>query len=534
MPEKILIVDDESHVRESTRRLLDRKGYDVEGAESGSEALDKIAKDTFNLLLLDIKMPGMSGLELLRQAKEINPDIIALIMTGYGTVENAIEALELGALGFVRKPLPIDELANIIDDTLARGRMRTENARLRALMPLFELSKVFLSEVDESQLLGLVLDTVISETKVDLAQILLWDETGNLIIKANRGLKPKEGIGSIVIDEMVVKAASTLEPVVVSSKNDNVLNIPEKTKLQRIDCNIYVPLIVRGEAIGVLKATKLGNKTFFKQSDIEFLLTLCGQAAIAIANATLFENLQAKQTEVEELLNRVINTSEDERLRLSLELHDGPVQSIIASQYGVEACRLLISKNQLSKVDSKLHSTQKTLAQSTHDLRRIVRDLHPPTLDKSGLVSAIQDYLSNLEKDDGISYHFEVKGTPIRLDPSIERGVYYVVREALTNVRKHADASEVRVVIKFQDDSLEIDIADNGKGFDASAEYVGLGTEHLGIKGMKERARMLNANLVMDSKPGDGTRVKLVVPISNAGVKESAAMMDRKRSRSGR
>jgi len=520
MPEKILIVDDESHIRESAVRLLQRKGYETEGAESGTEALEKIARKSFDLLLLDIRMPGMSGLELLRQIKEIDPEAMALFLTGYGTVENTIEALELGALGFVRKPIPVDELANVIDDALARGRLRKENARLQALMPVFEWSKVLLSEVDEDKILGLVLNTVVSETKADIVQIMLCDDAGNLILKAAHGLPTTEGIGKIVADEIAVKATSTLEPVVVSSKDGNALKAVEEIQPQEPGCDIYIPLIARGEAIGVLKATRFANKTPFKQSDVEFLFTLSGQSTIAIANARLYESVQREQAEVEELLKRVINATESERLRLSLELHDGPVQSIVASLYGVEGCRILISKNELTEADTKLHNIQQTLVQGIHDLRRIVRDLHPPALGQSGLVSAVQDHLSNLERDDGISCHLEVRGTMARLEPSTERGVYYMVREALTNVRKHAGALEVRVVIEFQDDSLTIEVADNGKGFDPSTKYGDFGTDHLGIRSMRERAKMLNSNIIIDSKPGDGTRVKLVVPTNNTEAKK--------------
>jgi len=515
MPEKILIVDDEKHLRESAIRLLRRKGYDAEGAGSGVEALEKIGKDSFDLLIVDIKMPGMSGLEMLRRAKEMNPEIMALIMTAYGTVETAIEALQLGALEFIRKPITIDNLTKVIDDTLARGRLAKENARLQALMPLFELNKVFLSEVDENKLLGLILDSVVSETGADTTKILLWDDVGNLIMKAAHGLPP-EGVGEIVVDEMAVKASSTLEPVVVSRGDGNIPNTSQEIQLQKPGCDIYLPLVARGKAIGVLKATKLGDGTSFKQSDIEFLFTLCGQSAIAIANARLFESVQREQAEVEKLLKRVITTTEDERIRLSLELHDGPVQSIVASQYGVEACRTHISKNEPSRVEAKLPRIQQMLAQSIQDLRRIVCDLHPPALDKSGLVSAVQDYLSNLERDEEISCHLEVRGTPARLAHSTERGIYYVAREAITNVRKHATASEVRVLVEFQGDNLTIDISDNGQGFDPSRKDGDSDTEHLGIRSMKERARVLKGNIVIDSKPGNGTTVKLVVPIDKA------------------
>lgn len=524
MPEKILIVDDESHIRESAVRLLKRKRYDAEGAGSGAEALEKIGKASYDLLLIDIKMPEMNGLEMLRRAKEMNPEIMALMITGYGTIETAIEALELGAVGFLRKPITIDNLTKNIDATLSRGRLRKENARLQALMPLFELIKVLLSEVNENKLFGLILDTVVSETGADTTQILLWDDAGNLIRKAANGLSPTEGIGEIVIDEMAVKASSTPEPVVVSRQDGQVLNTREEIPFQKSGCDIYLPLIAGGESIGVLKATKLGNDgKSFKQGDAEFLFLLCGQGAIAIANARLFESVKRERAEVEKLLKRVITTTEDERMRLSLELHDGPVQSIVASQYGIEACRALISKNELDKVEQRLHRIPEILSQSIDGLRRIICDLHPPALDKAGLLSAVQDYLSNLERDEGISAHLRVDGTAARLASDTERGIYFIVREAITNARKHAAASEVDVLMKFQGDKLTINVSDNGNGFDPSTKGDNSDAGHLGIRNMKERARVLNGTIAIDSKAGSGTTVKLVVPINKAVDQEGSS-----------
>ena len=130
-----------------------------------------------------------------------------------------------------------------------------------------------------------------------------------------------------------------------------------------------------------------------------------------------------------------------------------------------------------------------------------------------GLVSAVQDHLSNLERDDGISCHLEVRGTIARLEPPTERGVYYVVREALTNVRKHAGAVEVCVVIEFQDDSLKIEVADNGKGFEVSKKPEDLASAgKLGILGMYERTRLLGGTLEIKSELGKGTQVIIKVP----------------------
>lgn len=105
MFEKILVVDDENNIRNTTMRLLQKKGYFTDGAGSGTEALKKIRTQSYDLVLLDVKMPDMSGLEVLRRTSEIKPELVVLIITGYGAIETAIEALELGASGFIRKPI---------------------------------------------------------------------------------------------------------------------------------------------------------------------------------------------------------------------------------------------------------------------------------------------------------------------------------------------------------------------------------------------------------------------------------------------
>lgn len=126
---KILVVDDEKHIRDSCIRLLNRKRYDAEGAESGVEALDKIGKNHYDLVILDIRMPGMDGIEVLRRAKVMVPNILVLVLTGHGTLDTAKEALELGAAGFIRKPISIENLAESIDLALSRGKTGDELSR---------------------------------------------------------------------------------------------------------------------------------------------------------------------------------------------------------------------------------------------------------------------------------------------------------------------------------------------------------------------------------------------------------------------
>ncbi len=127
----ILIVDDESVVRDSLGKWFSEEGYNVETAGSAKDALLKLPVERWDLALLDIKMPGMDGLELQRKIREAHPEIIILIMTGYASVETAVQALKDGAYDYITKPFDPDDLTHVIQKALEHYRMKEENLRLR-------------------------------------------------------------------------------------------------------------------------------------------------------------------------------------------------------------------------------------------------------------------------------------------------------------------------------------------------------------------------------------------------------------------
>lgn len=113
--EKILVVDDEFHIRDSIRLLLEKEGYGVEMAADGREGLEQIKKDSFAAAVVDLKMPGMDGIELMKQAKEIDPALKFIIMTGYPTLDTAKDAARLGVYDYIVKPFKIENLLRILD-----------------------------------------------------------------------------------------------------------------------------------------------------------------------------------------------------------------------------------------------------------------------------------------------------------------------------------------------------------------------------------------------------------------------------------
>ena len=129
--EHILIVDDEMDLATSCQRLLDSQGYSTSVANTAEEALAAIHQDEPHLVLTDLKMPGMGGMELLKQVKEDHPEIQVVMMTAYSTVEDAVEAMRLGAADFVPKPFTPDHLSIVVEKTLSARELRQENRNLK-------------------------------------------------------------------------------------------------------------------------------------------------------------------------------------------------------------------------------------------------------------------------------------------------------------------------------------------------------------------------------------------------------------------
>lgn len=127
----ILIVDDEEIVRSSCRRILEPEGYHVTIAKNGAEGLYLLSSRTFDLILTDLKMPGMDGVELLRKTREVCPESEVIIMTGYGTVNTAVKAMKVGAFDYIEKPFDPEELLPLVAKALARKKLAIENLRAR-------------------------------------------------------------------------------------------------------------------------------------------------------------------------------------------------------------------------------------------------------------------------------------------------------------------------------------------------------------------------------------------------------------------
>lgn len=127
----ILVVDDEQLMREGCRRILSKRGWGVALAKDGQEGLGCLKENHFDIMLLDLKMPGLKGTEVLEEARQIDPDLLVIIITGYATVESAVEAMKIGAYDFVSKPFSPDQLIIVLNRALEKKRLEWEAELLR-------------------------------------------------------------------------------------------------------------------------------------------------------------------------------------------------------------------------------------------------------------------------------------------------------------------------------------------------------------------------------------------------------------------
>ncbi|MGH3680540.1 MAG: sensor histidine kinase [Natronosporangium sp.] len=194
-----------------------------------------------------------------------------------------------------------------------------------------------------------------------------------------------------------------------------------------------------------------------------------------------------------------------ERQRLARDIHDTLTQGFasIAMLLDAATADLPPGAPATRRIEQAMRTARENLAES----RRLVHALRPQQLDRAGLPDAVRLLADRLADETGVAVETVVTGGPVPLDPATESELVRVVQEALTNIRRHANATEVTVTLSYLDDDVLIDVQDNGSGFAPAlpASGVGLGS-------MRERVDSLGGRLTVETEPGEGTTIALTVP----------------------
>ncbi len=278
---------------------------------------------------------------------------------------------------------------------------------------------------------------------------------------------------------------------------------------------VAVPIMSGNQPLGMLATGSLNRPKSFSDRDAAILAGIGRGAGVAIKNALLYENMRF-------YARQITRAQEDERKRIARELHDDTAQALINLSRRLDD--LTISREQLSEsAIGRLEELQELIDGILRGVRRFSRDLRPSVLDDLGLLPALEGLLADV-KEDGIETELKVCGDRRRLLPEVELALFRIVQEALSNVRRHSQASRVVTTVEFGEGRVRITVDDNGQGFELPDRTGDLAaTGKLGLIGMHERARLLGGTLLIQSEPDKGTKVMVDTPIPPVAKGESGS-----------
>jgi two-component system sensor histidine kinase DegS len=212
------------------------------------------------------------------------------------------------------------------------------------------------------------------------------------------------------------------------------------------------------------------------------------------------------QAERKRAMQTVLRATEQERVRMAADLHDGPVQELTALRYGLSRVRSRIQRGEPDQAELLLAGLEDELAAGITGLRRLMTELRPAVLDEQGLEAALHNQVRAFEATSGVACAIST-GLDGRLAPDLETVLYRVTQESLNNVGKHAAASRVSVLLVAENGTVRLRINDDGVGFDLFTASRLLSEGHFGLAGMRERVEMVGGSLSIDTNPGAGTTV---------------------------
>ncbi|MDP9437831.1 MAG: PAS domain S-box protein [Actinomycetota bacterium] len=272
---------------------------------------------------------------------------------------------------------------------------------------------------------------------------------------------------------------------------------------------LCLPLKIRERVVGVLEA--YGPEGLAQDDAAELLSSLAAQAAGALENARLYEELTEREQRLHDLVGKVLTAQEEERRRVAYEVHDGLAQTAAAA---LQLLHTFARRHPPASEKAQRDLTRALgLVQATvGEARQVIADLRPTVLDDFGLSAAIRAQVEKLGGDHRVDYDADLGDE--RLPATVEVALFRVAQEALNNIGKHAPSAAVSIELRRLDGKVRLRVRDRGPGFDPQKITNGAGPgERVGLSSMRERVALLGGRLEVSARPGEGTEVAAEVPL---------------------
>ncbi len=507
--ETVLAVDDrEDSLKFLREYVLEPNGYKMVGVRNGVEALRIIQSQPVDLIISDLVMPRMGGLELLESLREQGLDVPMILMTFHGSEGTAVKAFRLGARDYIMKPFSVDEMVHAVDQALTESRLRQERdnltktvlrvnqqleSRMQELRFLYGIGRSVTSLKNLEQILNRIVEAAVYLTRAEEGSLMLIDpDSGELYLRAARGMGEKNARNfRMKIDHSIAgQVVRTGRPVMIGGMSqDDSYQISDDYYVKAL---LDVPLKEANQVIGVLAVNQRTTATAFTDRHLNLLMALADYASIAIQNARMYAQLTSKVDEAEQSsreLKKMVTSRNAELEAVSqqlLETEDlamlGYMATGVANEMETPLAHLLDGLARLSKGVAPTKFNTRLLAaleRETLHCRHVVRSLldfasqsryQPQTVDLNGVIEAAwRKYQDEYHPNGRIQF---VPG----LDPHLpqtaldgqqmEQALFYLIRHACGTM---PGGGTLRITTRGLGQQLQVVISDTGPGLPAEA-----------------------------------------------------------------
>jgi len=468
----VLIIEDEEAHFSLMKRAIAREFpcasvFHFQEANTCLERLDQINP---TVIITDYLMPGMNGIEFLELLNQQDIDVPVIMITGQGDENIAVRAMKSGAKDYLVK---FGDFFNLLPSVIEKV------VRQRELKQSLHTSERRFQDLAESTFNWL--------WEMDVQGKYIYS---NHVVEALLGYHSDEVIGKYFYDFF-------------SNQDKKVL----KDRVFQI--------------IGEVKPIRLFEAIFVRKDEFEIIMEINGvpffdNKGKLLGYRCISQDISERKRDeirIRNLSQQLLNAQESERQMISYELHDRVAQDLSVSK--IECDMFLKHQPALqSKVKEKLLGISNSLQGAISSIRDLSYDLRPPVLTDMGIAEALKIYCEEFSIKNGMKIDFQSSGLQsFNLDPNTEIHIYRLVQEGLHNIRKHADAAQVNIMLMGAFPNIILHIEDNGKGFDVKARELALGNEkRMGLQNIKQRVNLLHGQMTIQSRPMQGTKLLIKIP----------------------
>lgn len=310
---RILVADDESVICDILRDCLQFEGFYVLAVGSGEAAFEVLGREPFDIVLTDLKMPGMDGLELIRRVKDLESDVLSVIMTGFGTVETAIEAMKEGAFDYILKPFKPEEVVRVLRRGIEKLQLQRENLALKETVGFYELSEALSSAMPLDEQLEMIVELVRDNFSADGVSIVVQDAAAAKEPNCHADYRTRAFAGA---DNVHLESARIIQRFLqneaVLAHGDDVVSwlAGSRSADHIVHSFMSAPLRMRGAPFGLISAYSVRSGHKFTEGQRKGLCVFGGRAASAIETARMYGNLKETFTQTIEGFARALETKD--------------------------------------------------------------------------------------------------------------------------------------------------------------------------------------------------------------------------------